>query len=215
MGPSYAPAAETRTNTLAIVSLATGIGSFFAHVVPALGGFTVALIALITGYMARQADVEMGEKGMGIGHWVIIGAAPGAYVLVIIGGAFPGVRVRHRVLFSTSRLGTRPGRSRPRRGQPGEKPKRKTLQRPTLDQTRAKSDQPINVPARLSRLASPTQLIDIETANARPNQAGSVRLWRSVKSPISNGPFAAPKMMIAAGPRAARSRRAGSRRPRR
>jgi hypothetical protein len=87
MGPTYAPAAETRTNTLAIVSLATGIGSFFAHVVPALGGFTVALIALITGYMARKQIKETGEKGMGIATaGMIIGAAHLVLIVLVIIG---------------------------------------------------------------------------------------------------------------------------------
>jgi hypothetical protein len=63
----YAPAgAGSRTNTLAVVSLAAGIGSFFAHIVPGVGGFTVALIAVITGYMARKQIKETGEQGMGM-----------------------------------------------------------------------------------------------------------------------------------------------------
>jgi len=63
----YAPAgAGTQTNTLAIVSLVTGIGSFFAHIVPGVGGLTVALIAVVTGYMARKQIRETGEQGMGM-----------------------------------------------------------------------------------------------------------------------------------------------------
>jgi hypothetical protein len=90
MGPTYTPAAGTRTNTLAIVSLATGIGSFFAHIVPGLGGFTVALIAVITGYMARKQIKETGEGGMGIATaGMIIGAAHLVLIfLVIIGVLF-------------------------------------------------------------------------------------------------------------------------------
>ena len=64
-GPAYTPAAN-RTNTLAIISLVTGIGSFFAHIVPGVGGFTVALVAIVTGYMARQQIRETGEQGMGM-----------------------------------------------------------------------------------------------------------------------------------------------------
>jgi Domain of unknown function (DUF4190) len=63
----YAPAgAGSRTNTLAVVSLVAGIGSFFAHILPGVGGFTVALIAVITGYMARRQIRETGEQGMGM-----------------------------------------------------------------------------------------------------------------------------------------------------
>ncbi|MGA7911730.1 MAG: DUF4190 domain-containing protein [Candidatus Dormiibacterota bacterium] len=64
-GPVYTPAAN-RTNTLAIVSLVAGIGSFFAHIVPGIGGFTVALVAIVTGYMARKQIRESGEQGMGM-----------------------------------------------------------------------------------------------------------------------------------------------------
>ena len=47
-GGTIAPAAG-QTNTLAIISLVAGIGSFFAHIIPGVGGFTVALVAVITG----------------------------------------------------------------------------------------------------------------------------------------------------------------------
>ena len=65
-GPMYMPSAASRTNTLAVVSLVAGIGSFFAHIVPGLGGFTVALIAVVTGFMARRQIRETGEQGMGM-----------------------------------------------------------------------------------------------------------------------------------------------------
>jgi hypothetical protein len=61
----YTPAAN-KTNSLAYVSLAAGILSFFAHVVPGVGGFTVALVAVVTGYMARKQIRETGEQGMGL-----------------------------------------------------------------------------------------------------------------------------------------------------
>jgi hypothetical protein len=48
------------------VSLIAGIGSFFAHIVPGVGGFTVALIAVITGFMARQQIRETREVGLGM-----------------------------------------------------------------------------------------------------------------------------------------------------
>jgi len=55
-----------QTNTLAIVSLAAGVGSFFAHIIPGIGGFTVALVAVVTGYMARNQIKQTGEQGMGM-----------------------------------------------------------------------------------------------------------------------------------------------------
>src|SRR5437773_3145186 len=55
-----------QTNTLAIVSLAAGVGSFFAHIIPGVGGFTVALVAVVTGYMARNQIKQTGEQGMGM-----------------------------------------------------------------------------------------------------------------------------------------------------
>ena len=78
----YTPAAGTRTNTLAVVSLVTGIGSFFAHIVPGIGGFTVSLIAIITGYMARQQIKQTGERGMGM---ATAGMVIGAIHLALIG----------------------------------------------------------------------------------------------------------------------------------
>ena len=59
----YTPSAA-QTNSLAIVSLSTAILSFFAHVIPLVGGFTVALIAIITGFMARGQIQRSGEQGM-------------------------------------------------------------------------------------------------------------------------------------------------------
>jgi hypothetical protein len=53
-----------QTNTLAVVSLLCGIGSFVAHIIPLVGPFTVALVAVITGYMARNQIRETGESGM-------------------------------------------------------------------------------------------------------------------------------------------------------
>jgi hypothetical protein len=83
-GASYSPAA-TRTNTLAVVSLITGIGSIFAHIVPGVGGFTVALIAVITGYMARRQIKETGEQGMGFATaGMVIGAIHLALIVIVV-----------------------------------------------------------------------------------------------------------------------------------
>jgi Domain of unknown function (DUF4190) len=79
----YAPAGVgSKTNTLAIVSLVAGIGSFFAHIIPGIGGFTVALIAVITGYMARRQIRETGEQGMGM---ATAGMIIGIVHLVLLG----------------------------------------------------------------------------------------------------------------------------------
>ena len=81
-GHVYTPEAAGRTNTLAIISLATGIGSFFAHIIPGIGGFTISLIAVITGYMARQQIKQTGEKGMGLATaGMVIGAV---HILLIV-----------------------------------------------------------------------------------------------------------------------------------
>ena len=59
------------------------------------------------------------------------------------------------------------------------------------------SDRPISGPARADPMGLPTELRAIDTANARPNHMGSVRLWRSVNNPMSNGPMARPNSAIA------------------
>jgi hypothetical protein len=82
MAMPYGPAgAGAHYNTLAVVSLATAIGSFVAHIIPGLGGFTVALIAVVTGYMARKQIRETGERGMGL---ATAGMVIGAIHLVLI-----------------------------------------------------------------------------------------------------------------------------------
>lgn len=86
--PIYTPAAN-KTNSLAVISLVAGIGSFFAHIVPGVGGFTVALVAVVTGYMARQQIRASGEQGMGMATaGMVIGiihlALLGLLVLILI-----------------------------------------------------------------------------------------------------------------------------------
>jgi hypothetical protein len=77
--------AAGRTNTLAVVSLVAGIGSFFAHIIPGIGGFTVALIAVVTGYMARKQIKETGEQGMGMATaGMIIGIVHLALLLLLL-----------------------------------------------------------------------------------------------------------------------------------
>src|ERR1700682_1315593 len=64
-GPIYT-ANPGQTNNLAVISLVAGIGSFFAHIIPGVGGLTVAIIAVVTGYMARNQIKQTGEQGYGM-----------------------------------------------------------------------------------------------------------------------------------------------------
>jgi len=96
-----------QTNSLAIISLVAGIGSFFAHIIPGVGGLAVALVAVITGYMARNQIKQTGEQGMGMAtagmiigivHLVLIALGVIALVLIVIFGvgiAFLGIAARH------------------------------------------------------------------------------------------------------------------------
>jgi Domain of unknown function (DUF4190) len=69
------------------VSLVAGIGSFFAHIIPGIGGFTVALIAVVTGYMARKQIRQTGEQGMGMATaGMVIGIIHLALLLVAVLG---------------------------------------------------------------------------------------------------------------------------------
>src|SRR4029077_11199403 len=68
----------------------------------------------------------------------------------------------------------------------------------TAAHSAAFNDHAMSGPATAEPIGLPTELSDIETAKARPNHAVSVRRWRSVKRPMSNGPVARPRMMIAA-----------------
>jgi len=88
IGPPYATGRST--NTLAVVSIVTAIGSFFAHIIPGIGGFTVALIAVITGYMARKQIRQSGEQGMGLATaGMVIGIIHiGLIVIAVIGIVF-------------------------------------------------------------------------------------------------------------------------------
>jgi Domain of unknown function (DUF4190) len=70
IGGYAAPAAKT--NSLAIVSLVAGIASFFAHIIPVIGGFTVAVIAIVTGFMARSQIKQTREQGMWMANVGII-----------------------------------------------------------------------------------------------------------------------------------------------
>jgi hypothetical protein len=57
--PGGYPAA-TGTNTMAVISLASGIGSWF--VLPLIGG----VVAVVTGYIAKKEIRQTGEQGDGL-----------------------------------------------------------------------------------------------------------------------------------------------------
>ncbi len=96
-----------QTNTLAIVSLAAGILSFFAHVVPGVGGFTVALVAVITGHMARSQIKRTGEQGMGMATaGMIIGYIHLALIAVAVVALIVLIFIVGVTLFGISRHST-------------------------------------------------------------------------------------------------------------
>ena len=95
---------STQTNTLAIVSLVAGIGSFVAHIIPGAGGFTVALVAVITGYMARNQIKRTGERGMGMATaGMIIGIVHLALIVLVVLFAIVLIFALGLTLFGVSR----------------------------------------------------------------------------------------------------------------
>ena len=72
-------------NNLALVSLVTGILSFLGHVIPIVGGSTLAIVAIVTGYMARNQIKETGEQGMTMATvGMVLGIANLALVFIIV-----------------------------------------------------------------------------------------------------------------------------------
>ena len=91
-GSLYRPSAVAPTNNLAVVSLVSGVLSFFSHVVPVVGGIAVAIVAIVTGHIARRQIRQTGEQGMwmatlgmaiGIIHLALIAVAAMALLFVI------------------------------------------------------------------------------------------------------------------------------------
>jgi predicted PurR-regulated permease PerM len=83
--PGSAATAAAPTNTLAVVSLVAGIASFFAHIIPFIGGFTVAIVAIVTGFIARGQIRRTGEQGMWMANaGIIIGFVHLALGLAVI-----------------------------------------------------------------------------------------------------------------------------------
>jgi uncharacterized protein DUF4190 len=65
-------AQASQYNSLAIVSFVVAIFSFFAHVLPFVGGFAASVIAIITGFMARGQIKQSGEQGIWMANLGII-----------------------------------------------------------------------------------------------------------------------------------------------
>ncbi|HEX2646464.1 MAG TPA: DUF4190 domain-containing protein [Candidatus Dormibacteraeota bacterium] len=84
-GGGYAPVTTAPTNQLAIISLIAGVGSFFAHIIPGVGGFTVALVAVITGFMARNQIKQTNEQGIWMANLgIIIGFVHIALIAIVV-----------------------------------------------------------------------------------------------------------------------------------
>jgi predicted small integral membrane protein len=72
-----------------MISLVTGILSFLGHVIPLIGGGTMALIAIITGWIARRQIAQSGEQGKDIATiGMILGFVNLAITLLIIVAIF-------------------------------------------------------------------------------------------------------------------------------
>jgi uncharacterized protein DUF4190 len=83
--PGAGSTAAAPTNNLAVVSFVAGIASFFAHVIPIVGGFTVAIVAIITGLVARGQIKRTGEQGMWMANaGIVIGVIHLALGFVVV-----------------------------------------------------------------------------------------------------------------------------------
>lgn len=62
-----------------------GLASFVAHIIPGAGGFTVALVAVITGFMARNQIKRTGERGMGMATaGIVIGLVHISLIVLVV-----------------------------------------------------------------------------------------------------------------------------------
>src|SRR5438105_8697037 len=63
-GPAYVPS-RSSYNSMAVVSLITGAFSVFGHIViPGIGGGSLAVIAIVTGFIGRREIRRTGEQVM-------------------------------------------------------------------------------------------------------------------------------------------------------
>ena len=101
--PSYTRS-TARTNSLAIVSLIAGAFSVLGpFVVPGIGGGTLALVAIVTGFIARGEIKRSGDQGMwmatvgivlGVIHWALLILIFLALILAVF--VFGGIALLHR-----------------------------------------------------------------------------------------------------------------------
>ena len=86
----YGVSVLTRTNPMAWVSLGFGVFGIFGHVVPVVGGLTCAVVAIVTGFIARGQIRRTGEGGARL-----------ALAGIILGFAHIAVLALLLVLFGT------------------------------------------------------------------------------------------------------------------
>jgi Domain of unknown function (DUF4190) len=85
------------TNSLAIVSLVAGIGSYV--IVPVIG----AIVAIVTGHMARGQIRRTGEGGSGMAMaGLVLGYVHLAVAILVIGVILIGLAVAGAAIFSQS-----------------------------------------------------------------------------------------------------------------
>jgi uncharacterized protein DUF4190 len=92
-GLTYTPSRE-HTNTMGVISLVSGALAVFGHIVlPGIGGGTLAVVAIVTGFIARGEIKKTGEQGgwmatagivLGVIHLAVIALV----VLLLILGVF-------------------------------------------------------------------------------------------------------------------------------
>jgi hypothetical protein len=82
---SYTPSAG-RTNTMAVISLVAGALSVFGHIaIPGIGGGTLALVAIVTGFIARSEIKRTGEQGTWMSTvGIVLGAIHIALIALIV-----------------------------------------------------------------------------------------------------------------------------------
>ncbi|HUE68961.1 MAG TPA: DUF4190 domain-containing protein [Candidatus Acidoferrum sp.] len=90
-GLTYTPSRE-HTNTMAVISLVSGAVAVFGHIVlPGIGGGTLAVVAIVTGFIGRGEIKRTGEQGgwmattgivLGIIHVALIAVI---FLLLILG----------------------------------------------------------------------------------------------------------------------------------
>lgn len=80
-----------RTNALAWVSLGFGVFGVFGHVIPVIGGLTCAMVAIVTGFIARSQIKRTDEGGARLALFGIILGAVHIAVLALLFALFGAV----------------------------------------------------------------------------------------------------------------------------